>query len=562
MRRALVALLLLGACFDVSRADELLKHGAVAADHEAASRAGAEVLAQGGNAVDAAVATALALGVVRPDSSGLGGGGFMVYRRAKDGRVFALDFREKAPRAAHRDMYLKDGKVVPGLSEDGGLAVAVPGEAAGLSRAHRQHGRLPWRAVVEPARALAADGVVVTPAWHEEVAGDADMVRKWPALAERVLPGGRVPLAGERVKNPPLADLLATVAREGGQAFYRGTIARAIVKTVREAGGCLTEADLAEYAPVERTPVRAAYAGHDVWSMPPPSSGGAVQIEILNILGALPGWPDKDPAVYHHRLVEAMKHAFADRAQHFGDPDFVKVPVGTLTSPTYAKSLAARIGERALPLERYGVRQLPADRGTSHLCVIDADGNAVGMTLTINTTFGSKVVVPGLGLVLNNEMDDFASAPGVPNAFGLVQGEANAVAPHKRPLSSMSPTIFVKDGRVAMVVGASGGPRIITGTLQVALNVLHRGMDAGQAVRAARVHHQWRPDRVTAEPELGPAVIADLERRGHHVARGHAGSAVQVIVARPGGLDAASDPRKGGRPAGPARAYTSGRGKR
>ena len=529
----------------------LFLHGAVASGHPAASQVGADVLAQGGNAVDAAVAAILAMGVARPDSSGLGGGGFMLYRRASDGRVFTLDFREVAPAGARHDMYVKDGKVVPGLSEDGGLAVAVPGEIAGLEQMQRAHGHLPWRQVVGGPRDLAARGVEITPEMHAELAEDAEMLARWPALAHRYLPEGQVPAVGVRLRNPPLAATLDVLGREGAGAFYHGRMARAMVRAVREAGGILTEADLARYRPAVREALHGRYRGYEIWSMPPPSSGGGVLLEILNILDAVPGWPPRDAGLYHHQLVEAMKHGFADRAEYYGDPAFSRVPIARLTSAAHAALLARRIGERALPLERYGVHQLAADHGTSHFSVIDGAGNAVAATSTINTGFGSKVYVPELGFILNDEMDDFTSAPGVPNAFGLVQGEANAIAPGKKPLSSMTPTILVKDGRVAMVTGASGGSRIISGTLQSILNVVHHGMDAAGAVAAPRVHHQWKPDAVRAEPALGAAVLADLERRGHVVTRGGAGSSVEALVVTPGGISGGDDPRKGGAPAGP-----------
>lgn len=547
-----LALALLFLCVPAQGA-ELFHHGAVASGHPEASQVGAQVLGEGGNAVDAAVATILAMGIARPDSSGLGGGGFMVYRRASDGRVFALDFREVAPAAAHRDMFLKDGQVVPGLSEDGGLAVAVPGEIAGLAEMHREHGKLPWRQVVSAARDLAVRGPVITPAMHREFADAAGYMTRWPALAHRYLPGGQPPAVGTRLPNPTLAATLDTLARDGAQAFYRGRMARAMVKATRDAGGILTEADLAAYRPTRRDPLRGTYRGHEIWSMPPPSSGGGVLIEVLNILDAIPGWPPADPGLYHHQLVEAMKHGFADRAEHYGDPNFVPVPIRRLTSPEHARALAARVGERALPLERYGVRQLPRDAGTSHFSVLDRHGNAVAATSTINLAFGSKVYVPELGFIMNDEMDDFASKPGVPNAFGLVQGEANAIAPGKRPLSSMTPTIVVKDGRVAIVTGASGGSRIISGTLQSILNVVHRGMDAAGAVSAPRVHHQWKPDSVRAEPALGAGVLAALRARGHTVVEGGAGSSVETLVVLKDGISGGDDPRKGGAPAGPSR---------
>jgi gamma-glutamyltranspeptidase/glutathione hydrolase len=533
------------------------RQGAVASDHRLASLAGVEILRQGGNAVDAACATAFALGVVNPAGSGIGGGGFLLLRRRGQAAV-ALDFRETAPAAASREMFRRAGVPVD-ASRVGGLAVAIPGEVRGCAEAVRRHGRLPLARVLAPAIRLAERGF---PAGLHLCRTVASMQRELAAdrgLASVFLPGGRPLHLGETVRRPALARTLRRIAAAGPDGFYRGPVARAIVAAVRARGGILTLADLEGYRVKDRAPLVGEYRGFTVTSMPPPSSGGVALLEALNLLERrAPLAPlGHNSSRYLHLLAEAVKHAMADRARHLGDPDFVKVPVETLVSKRYAASLVAKLGERTLKPEQYGSRaplvDPPRDRGTSHVSVVDREGSAVAMTTTINLPFGSLLSAGASGVILNNQMDDFAARPGEANAFGLTQGEQNAVAPGKRPLSSMTPTIFTRrsDGELRLVAGASGGPTIITGTLQGILNVVEFGLDANAAVGRARIHHQWLPDELTVEAELPDDVTSALRRRGHRLHLQAAPfTAVQLVLVQDGQLYPASDPRKVGEAAG------------
>jgi gamma-glutamyltranspeptidase/glutathione hydrolase len=534
---------------------------AVASDHEAASRAGAAALRAGGNAADAACATAMALGVTIPHSSGIGGGGFALVYLAKEKKVYALDFRETAPAAIKPEMFFTDGKPDPKLSRGGGLAVAVPGEVKGLSTMVSRWGRLGFSRCVQAAERLAR-GVPANDrvAWMvNEVGGDAAFIKDVFAFKAPVKPG-------DIVRRPSLHRTLAILRARGADAFYRGPIARDIVETVRAAGGVMTEDDLANYQVKDRTPLELAYRGQRIFAMPPPSSGGLVIATALGILEKKV--PDSrsmaelgaGSSAYLHLLVEALKHGFADRARHLGDTDFVEVPLERLLSPAYHAELAARIKpEGVLPQAGYGTPGAePApvqDGGTAHLSVIDAEGNAVALTTTVNLWFGARIVTKS-GIVLNNEMDDFAMKPGVENAFRLLGTERNAVAPRKRPLSSMSPTLVIDDDGVRLAVGGAGGPTIISGTLQVMLNVLDFGMDAQEASAAPRVHHQWMPDQILAEPQIAVDVVKNLERRGHKVVKRDELTKVNVVARvkrdKPGTreLEAAAELRSGGVPAG------------
>jgi gamma-glutamyltranspeptidase/glutathione hydrolase len=529
----------------------------VAADSAVASRIGLDILHAGGDAVDAAVATALVLGVVQPFASGLGGGGFaLVFRAdAPSAPPFTLDFRETAPAAATADMYLDArGEVVPKASTHGPRAAAVPGELAGLYAVHRRFGRLPWARVVEPALRLARDGFPASGLLALRIARQREAIAGVPGLAVDLLHAdGRPKLEGESIRRPALARTLARIARDGADALYSGDLGRALVAAMARDGGLITAADLAAYRVVERTPLHIDWRGHRIYSMPPPSSGGAVLLQVLRVLE-----PDDLPALGHnssrylHRLTEALKHAFADRAAVMGDPGFTPVPVNRLLDDETIASIRVRTRpHRTLPPDHYGQAPAPPDdAGTSHLSVVDAAGNAVALTTTVNTNFGSFYVAGETGLLMNNEMDDFVARPGVPNAFGLVGRAANAIAPGKRPLSSMTPTIVVRDGRAVLVVGASGGPTIITGTLQVLLNVLAFGLDPEAAVTASRLHHQWLPNTLVVEEDLPADVVDALERRGHAVTRQARYNAVQVIERTAEGLRGASDPSKRGHPAG------------
>ncbi|QDT17881.1 gamma-glutamyltransferase [Alienimonas californiensis] len=535
---------------------------AVAADHPAAAAAGAEALRAGGNAVDAAAATSLALSVVRPYSCGLGGGGFLLFYDAdggpdEGGVCRALDYREVAPAAATRDMFLDD----PEGSRRGGKAVAVPGTVAGLHFAQSEWGELAWADVCAPAVRLAREGV---PLDEHDRAQRADFIKGFeanPALKTRFaafwtdyLFAGVLPGTGEPVPSPQLA-LLERIAAEGPSAFYAGQGAASLVAAVQAAGGGLTEADLAAYKPRLVEPLAGTLDGVTLHVMPPPSSGGIAMLETLNLLTArerIAGRVEPDSAAGRHRLVEALKHSFADRAAFLGDPyhavrQGTPLPTARLASPEYAAALAAKIDPtRTFPPAHYGRIAPTPDAGTSHLSVIDAAGNAVACTETINLIFGSLVATAD-GVVLNNEMDDFAAIPGRPNAFGLIQSEANAVGPGRVPLSSMSPTIGVRDGQAVLAAGASGGPRIITATLQTVLNRVRGGMSPAAAITAPRMHHQWAPNWLEVEPEAYEQVRRELEPLGHEVRERAALGAAQMAVRNADGtLSAAADPRKGG----------------
>jgi len=536
-------------------------HAAVASDHPLASAAGAAVLKGGGNAVDAACATALALGVVHPDASGIGGGGFAVIYLAASKQTVALDFRERAPAAVTPGSFFKDGKLDPELSRRGGLAVAVPGEVRGLAEMVKRWGKLPFSRCVEGAHRLANLGFPVS--WRlarslgalgqPGPAGDAGFLK---ALSTR-------PLAeGDTWRRPELAWTLSRLRAGGADAFYKGPVAQEIVKAVRAAGGVLSEQDLADYTATVRVPLETQYRGLRVSSMPPPSSGGVVLMEALGIMAAVyPTDADvrkegRGSSAYLHVLAEALKHGFADRARFLGDTDFVPVDLPHLTSPAYHAELARRIKRDAvLPRDGYGtLGPAPAqhrDGGTTNLSVIDAEGNAVALTTTVNLGFGAHLGGGKTGILLNDQMDDFSLNPGVPNAFGLIGNEQNAIAPRKRPLSSMTPTIALDDGgRVRVVVGAAGGPTIITATAQVFMNVVDWKLDAQAAIAAPRIHDQWFPDLLGLEPEIGADVTAALGKMGHKVKTfPHIGT-VNLLVRTDAGIEAAAEPRSPSKPAG------------
>lgn len=523
-------------------------HQVVAADHQLASEAGLEVLRRGGNAVDAAVAAALAAGVVQPAGSGLGGGGFAVVEGALP--RLALDFREVAPAAASRDMYVQDdGSVHPTASRAGGLAVAVPQESRGLAQLLRARGRLSPSAVAAPAIRLATGGFEL-----EHHLARALERTSYSAVRALFAPGGGAAPEGEVVRRPDLARTLRRWASTSGEDLQSGQGARAIVDAAVGQGGVLTLHDLASVAPVEREPVVASYRGWTVVTMPAPSSGGVFLAQMLHVLEGydLAGL-GRGTGDLIHLEVEAMKHAYADRAHDLGDPDFVDVPTERLIGSERVDEIRRAIWPgRTFPPTYYGeVIAPPVDAGTQHISVLDADGGAASLTTTINTSFGSGVVAGATGVILNNEMDDFSAAPGVPNAYGLVGTEANAIEAGKRPLSSMTPTVLLRpDGTVAMVVGGSGGSRIITSVLQVVIGVVDFGLTPEEAVAETRVHHQWQPDKLFVEADLSEDVRRELRARGHDVVEVVDFSAVQVIVrGEDGVVSGASDPRKGGRAA-------------
>jgi gamma-glutamyltranspeptidase/glutathione hydrolase len=526
----------------------------VAADHEASAAVGARVLAAGGNAVDAAVATALAQGVVNPTSSGIGGGGFALVYLVRDGSVHAVDFREVAPAAADPALYGGDRA----KAQLGGLAVGVPGELAGLQHLVDAWGVRSWRSDVAPAVRLARDGVAISGFLADRTRSVlADLPDEPMFAALRALldadHGGRT--AGDALTRPAYAATLETIAAGGADAFYTGPIADDIVATVKAGGGVITRDDLAAYRAVDRDPVWGTWHGYKLATMPLPSSGGLVLLEALGILDATKidlAALGAGSAAELHIVAEALDHAFADRAKWMGDTTAAADAVAHLLDADRIAKLAKQIDpDKHLAPDRYGGAGGGDDGGTTHLCVIDADGNAVALTTTVNGYFGSKLVTAG-GFVLNNQIDDFTLVAGQANSFGLIQSEQNLVGAGKRPLSSMTPTlVFDADGKVVACVGGSGGPRIISGVLQALLGVFVLGRDAAQAVGAARIHDQWMPDQVFVDADLPADVVKGLEARGHTVVRstGTEQGVVQLIVVRPDGTrEAASDPRKGGRP--------------
>ena len=548
-----------GGSLDPARVYE---HAAVATDHVVASHAGVEMLRRGGNAVDAAVAAGFCLSVVRPYSCGIGGGGFMVIAMppGDDADAVAIDFRETAPAAVGLDYYV--GLDDLAASRAGVHAVGVPGSVAGLLYALQRYGTLDRATVLEPAIRAAQDGVVADKSWVDAAKELAKRLDRHPRLRVAAAPivadlclGGGV-AAGDLVRNPQHAQALRLIAEQGRDAFYVGRIADAIVATVQAGGGPLTHADLAGYRIRVSKPLRGRFRGLEILTMPPPSGGGVAMLQILGILDRrLEETAHETPAgpAYVHLVTEAMKHAFADRATWLADAAFVDVPVDRLLDDGYLDGRAASISLNGTrPLRQYGSHTPPGDDGgTSHFSIIDGQGMAVACTQTINLEYGSLVAVPGFGFTLNNEMDDFTTIPGQANFFGLQQSDRNLPQPGKRPLSSMSPTIVRRNGRPILVAGASGGPRIISGTLQCILNCLLFGMTPREAVAAPRFHHQWQPDILFFEDGwTEQATIEAMEALGHHVGRRQHIGVVQLISVGDDGIRAASDPRKGGAPDG------------
>lgn len=534
------------------------KHGMVVSAQHLASRVGVEILKQGGNAIDAAVAVGYALAVVDPCCGNIGGGGFMLIRLA-NGKTTFLNFREKAPLAASADMYRNDkGKVVEGLSTRSWLAIGVPGSVMGLNTALTKYGTMSLKKVMAPAIKLAEKGFVLTPGDVEILHTRTKTFARQPNVAAVFLDDGEPYQAGDRLVQKQLAGTLRLIAENGTKAFYRGSIAGALVKASQAHGGLLTKKDLADYTVEWEKPIHCRYRGYDVLSSPPPSSGGTTMCEIMNIVGGYPlaefGFHSVDSV---HYLAEAMRFAYADRNTSLGDPDFVDNPIDELLSAKHARSIRARIDpETPTPSSALdGGMGLPEGDDTTHYSVVDKAGNAVAVTYTINWYFGSGHIAGDTGFFLNNEMDDFTAKPGVANSFGLVQGKANAIAPGKRPLSSMSPTIVTHDGDLFMVTGSPGGSRIITITLESILNVIDYDMGIAEAIAAPRIHQQWLPEVVQVEPgALRPDVRATLEKRGYTVEMHDPWGAVEAILVDPasGLLNGASDPRE---PAGAAAGY-------
>jgi gamma-glutamyltranspeptidase/glutathione hydrolase len=527
------------------------EHGMVASQEAVATEVGVKILKAGGNAVDAAVAVGFALAVTLPSAGNLGGGGFMLVHMADSGETAAIDYREKAPAEAHRDMYLDaEGNADPNLSRFTPLAIGVPGTVAGLTLALERYGTMSLDEVMVPAIRLAEEGLAVSPELSESLKRSQERLQKWPSTAAIFYHAdGTIYEPGEVLVQAELAASLKAIAAGGRNAFYSGDIAEMIAAEMKRSGGLITADDLAAYEAVVREPVVGTYRGYQILSMPPPSSGGTHIVQILNILeGYDIASLGAESAETIHLMAEAMKRAYADRSKYLGDSDFVDVPVAALTSKDYAAELRELIDpDRVTPSGTIAPGDpFPYESDqTTHFSVIDAAGNAVANTYTLNFGYGVGLVAEGTGILLNNEMDDFSAKPGVPNAYGLIGGDANAVEAGKRPLSSMSPTLVLKDGAVFLATGSPGGSRIITTTLQIIMNVIDHGMNVAEASIAPRVHHQWLPEELRVEEGLSPDTIRLLEDMGHTVVVKPTMGSTQSIMRRDdGALFGASDTRR------------------
>jgi gamma-glutamyltranspeptidase / glutathione hydrolase len=527
------------------------EHAMVVTSHPLASDVGVDILRRGGNAVDAAVAVAFALAVVHPVAGNIGGGGFMIVR-THDGTVRALDFREAAPSGATRSMYVDSAGNVLESSLTGHLSVGVPGSVAGLFEAHRKFGRLPWKEVLAAAIKLARDGHVLDGVRSRQIAADAARLARFPASQAQFLVNGGAPAPGTRFVQPDLARTLQLVADSGPRVFYRGSVAELIVQEMARGGGLITREDLTRYRAKWRDPIAIGYRGYTIYTMPPPSGGGVTLAEILNVMEGYATVPPFGSARLMHLQTESMRRAYTDRNAFLGDPDFVDMPLSRLLSKAYAATMRADIDpRRATPTPPVaGVRSEGTE--TTHFSVVDADGNAASCTTTLNNDFGSAVTVSGAGFLLNDEMDDFSSAPGKPNLFGLVQGEANAIAPGKRMLSAMTPSIVLDPaGRLFLVLGSPGGSRITTAVYQVLSNVIDQGMPLAAAVAAPRLHHQALPDAVYLERDgFVRASVDSLEAMGHQVSVWGYKTDVNAIAHAAAGWVGVADPRRGGGAAG------------
>jgi gamma-glutamyltranspeptidase/glutathione hydrolase len=528
------------------------EHGAVATVDPLATDAAIHVMKKGGNAIDAAVAAGLTLGVVNGYNSGIGGGCFIVARLA-DGRVITINGRETAPAKAHRDMYLRNGKPDTGLSQIGPLASGVPGALAAYAQLAKAHGKLPLRVHLETAATVAEKGFAIPAAYAGRIRATAKGLAKFPASEALFFKADGSPkVAGDLLKQPDLARTYRAIAKEGTGWFYGGPFARKTELWMKDNGGILAAQDFTNYKTTSPPPVRTTYRGHTILGMQPPSSGGVHVAQILNILEHFDlAKMDSNSTDFYHVITEAMKLAFADRAHWLGDPAFAKVPRG-LVDKAYAKQLAARIQmNRATPVKTHGTPPRSTDdlysKHTTHFSCADGEGNWVAITATVNTSFGSKVIIPGTGVIMNNEMDDFSIAPGVPNAFGLLGAEANAVTAGKRPLSSMSPTVVLKDGKPILAVGAAGGPTIITQTLLAIIHTIDYGRPLKEALAQPHFHHQWAPDQIRIEKKVGEKVLAELRRRGHALKVYNRMGATQAVSLRDGKFEAAHDPRLRGK---------------
>jgi len=519
------------------------RHAMVVAEGDLAARAGLEIIERGGNAVDAAAAVSLALGVTNSGSCGIGGGGFMLIYWAKTGKLYGLDYRERAPAAASATMYIRDGKPAEELARTGPLAVAVPGEIAGLDAALRRFGTMRFSEVAAPAIKLARSGFPLSPHMARDISLTAPAIAHDPGFRAVFFNAGGSPLkAGDTVYDRNLAVLMQRLGDEPVESFYHGEVAAEIAAYMKDRGGLLTAQDLAGYTPVWRDPIHLAHHNYDVYSMPPPSSGGVV-LEILGMFGPshMEGLGVDSPP-YLAQLIELMRQGFVDR-DRYADPAFVTVPIAWLLS---AAHLAQARADALHHQNGLAPTAAAHDHGTSNFAIVDKAGNVVDVTTTINTIFGAQIMVPALGLILNNEMDDFSVAPGVPNAFKLIGAKTNEIAPGKRPLSSMSPLIALRHGRPAFVAGGSGGPTIITGVLQVTLDSLDFDLDPERAVAEPRIHHQAAPDMVFVESSMPTPTTNELRRMGYNIRLVPELGAVNAIRIAPGDLRGAFDHRKGG----------------
>jgi gamma-glutamyltranspeptidase/glutathione hydrolase len=528
------------------------RHSMVVAQEARAARVGLDILREGGNAIDAAVATGFALAVTYPRAGNIGGGGYMLIHLARENLDTAIDYRETAPAAVTRETFLDaQGEADPAKSRDSALAIGVPGTVAGLALAHAKYGshRFSLAQLLAPAIALAREGIPIEADTADSMPRARKRLARWPSTTKVFFHAdGKILGRGEILTQGELANTLSTIADAGPRAFYQGPLAEKISAAVRATGGVMTTQDLERYAPVEHTPVRGQYRGYDIVSMPPSSSGGVVLLEMLNILE---GFPElgTDDATRLHLTIEAMKLAYADRAAFLGDPAAVEMPVDRLLSKKYAHELRARIDPmHARPSTEIRPQLMSPREGdnTTHFSVIDRFGNAVSNTTTLNFSYGVGLIADGTGILLNNELDDFAAKPGAPNAYGLTGGEANAPGPGKRPLSSMSPTIVLKGGQPFLITGSPGGSRIITTVLQIILNVIDRKLPIARAVAEPRLHHQWLPDEVLLERGFPPELIRALEQRGHRLVEGLPPTSANSILVTPEGFAGAADPRTSG----------------
>lgn len=529
------------------------KNGMVSSQERYATKAGLDVLKEGGNAVDAAVTVGFALAVTLPQAGNLGGGGFMLVRLAKDNQTVAIDYREKAPKAATRNMFLNaNGEVDPIKSRYSYLAVGVPGTVAGLTMALEKYGTISLERAIKPAIELAEKGFPVDEELHTSLVAAKNRMQASPAsMAIFYKPGGIPYEVGDILVQKDLAKSLRLIAKEGTKTFYQGAIAQAIVADMQANGGLITKEDLAAYQPLIRKPIRGTYRGYEIYSMPPPSSGGVHLVQMLNLLE---GFPIRElghnTAQTIHLMAETMKLAYADRSKFLGDPDFVDIPVSGLISKVYANELRRKINlNRATPSQQLAPgnpKQFLESNDTTHYSVMDKSGNIVSNTYTLNLPYGTNLTAAGTGILLNDEMDDFSARPGVPNAFGLIGGELNAIEPEKRMLSSMTPTIVMKDGKPYLVTGSPGGSRIITTVLQVVLNVIEHKMNVAAATNAIRVHHQWLPDELQIEEGLNGDTLRLLREKGHKISITDAMGSTQSIMRVGNFFQGASDPRRSG----------------